>query len=235
MTVSELTAPPKDRSKPSFWYGMPVGYMSLDLDPPAEQFMAMVEQLRALPEPEREAAGRALDLYSGVVQLLRTNRVQECALGMHPDDAGGFTTSVFTVSTLPTPGNAKLVIAGLAGSAAHDKDEELRPLELPSGLGYLAEKLAPAPRSTQQPELNDTLPSNVWQGTVAVAMPSNAELVVLQMVTPDLDSADDYRNILIGIARTLSFTDPDRAKADEQVQEPEAPTGAAAAMRNDFG
>jgi hypothetical protein len=54
------------------------------------------------------------------------------------------------------------------------------------------------------------------------------------MVTPDLDSADDYRNILLGIARTLTFTDPARAMAADEDREPEAPTGAAA-MRNDFG
>ncbi|MGW0563027.1 hypothetical protein ACWDZ4_20970 [Streptomyces sp. NPDC003016] len=56
----------------------------------------------------------------------------------------------------------------------------------------------------------------------------------IQMVTPDLDSADDYRNTLLGIARTLTFTDPSRATADGRGREPEAPTGAAA-MRNDFG
>ncbi|MDI3385634.1 hypothetical protein QIS99_05295 [Streptomyces sp. B-S-A8] len=235
MTNQQVTTPPRAGAKPSFWYGLPVGYFSMDLDPPVEQFMELVQQLRALPEPERDAADRALRLYAGVVQLLNTNQVQECALGMHPDDAGGFTTSVFTVSTLLTPGNAKLVIAGLAGSAADGKDEGLSPLELPCGLGYLSEKLAAAPRSTQQPDLNDALPSSIWQGTVAVALPGNAELVVLQMVTPDLDSADDYRNILLGIARTLTFTDPEQAEAADSAQEPAALTGAAAVIRNDFG
>ncbi len=235
MSVSEVTTAPQDTRKPSFWYGMPVGYLSLDLHPPAEQLMETINLLRGLPEQERDEADRALRLYAGIVNLLNANRVQECALGMHPNDSGGFTTSVFTVSTLPTSGSAKLVVASLAGSAADSPDEGTRPLELPCGLGYLSEKRSPAPRSTRRPELNDTLPSHIWEGTVAVAAPSAPELIVLQMVTPDLDSADDYRNILLGIARTLTFTDPERATADEKAQEPEAPTGAAAAMRNDFG
>jgi len=68
-----------------------------------------------------------------------------------------------------------------------------------------------------------------------VAEPSSPELIVLQMVTPDLDFVDAYRDVLLGIARTLTFTDPTRATADEENREDEALTGVAAAMRNDFG
>ncbi|WP_369172732.1 hypothetical protein AB5J49_34275 [Streptomyces sp. R28] len=234
--MSETATAPRDARKPSFWYGLPVGYTSLDLTPPPEQLMELINQLRGLPAQEREEADRALRLYAGIVSQLNANRVQECALGVHPNDAGGFTMSVFTVSTLPTSGSAKLVVAGLAGSAADGRDEGMRPLELPCGLGFLSEKRPAAPRSSRRPELNDTLPSHIWQGIVAVAAPSTPELIVLQMVTPDLDSADDYRNILLGIARTLTFTDPERATAANKApQEPEALTGVAATIRNDFG
>ncbi|MFC7307375.1 hypothetical protein ACFQVC_24505 [Streptomyces monticola] len=233
--MNELITAPRDDRKPSFWYGLPVGYVSLDLNPLPEQLMEVVSQLRGLHGQERDEADRALRLYAGIVGLLNANRVQECALGVHPGESGGFTTSVFTVSTLPTSGSPKLVVAGLAGSAADGADEGLRPLELPCGLGYLAEQRSPAPRSTRRPEVNDSAPSHLWQGTVAVAAQSTPELIVLQMVTPDLDSADDYRNILLGIARTLTFTDPTRAGAADEGRKPEEPTGAAAAMRNDFG
>lgn len=236
MTVSEVITAPQDSRKPSFWYGLPVGYVSLDLHPPAERLMEIVNQLRGLPEQERGEADRALRLYAGIVSLLNTNRVQECAIGVHPDDSGGFTTSVFTVSTMLTAGNsAKFVVAGLAGSAAEGWDEGVRPLELPCGVGFLSEKRSPAPRSSRRPEASDAAPSHIWQGTVAVAALSAPEVIVLQMVTPDLDSADAYRDILLGIARTLTFTDPARAAADDQDREPEAPTGAAAVIRNDFG
>lgn len=236
MPMNATTSAPTGTLRPTFWYGMPVGYMSLDLLPSAESLLEVIHQLRALPEHEQAEADRALRLYASVIQLLNTNQVQECALGVHPNDAGGLTTSVFTVSTVLTGGNsAKLVVAGLAGSAGDAPDEGMQPLELPCGLGFLSEKRPAAPRSTQRPELNETAPSHIWQGTIAVAAPSAPELIVLQMVTPDLDSADDYRNILIGIARSLTFTDPEKATADDKAQEPEAPTGAAAAMRSDFG
>ncbi|MGV9566441.1 hypothetical protein [Streptomyces sp. NPDC003480] len=222
--------------KPSFWYGIPVGFMSLDLHPSAERLMEVVNQLRGLPEQEREEADRALRLYAGIVNLLNTNRVQECALGVHPDDSGGFTTSVFTVSTTLTMGNSsKLVVAGLAGSVAEGRNEGMRPLQLPCGVGFLSARRSPVPRSSRRPQASNAALSHIWQGTVAVAAPSAPELIVLQMVTPYLDFADAYQDILLGIARTLTFTDPSRATADDQDQEPEALTGAAAAMRNDFG
>lgn len=236
MTVDEVASAPQETRRPTFWYGLPVGFVSLDLHPPAERLMEIVNQLRGLPEQERDEADRALRLYAGIVSLLNANRVQECALGVHPEDSGGFTTSVFTVSTMLTAGNsAKLVVAGLAGSAAGGRDEGMRPLELPCGVGFLSEKRPPSPQSSRRPEASAATPSHIWQGTVAVAAPSSPELIVLQMVTPDLDSADAYRDILLGIARTLTFTDPSRAKAENGDREPEAPTGAAAAIRNDFG
>lgn len=236
MTASEVTPAPQGARQPSFWYRLPVGYVSLDLYPPAERLRELVTQLRGLPEQERDEADRALRLYTGIVSLLNSNRVQECALGVHPNDSGGFTTSVFTVSTMLTAGNSsKLVMAGLVGNAADDREEGTRPLELPCGLGVLSEKRPTAPRPSRQPEASNTAPTHIWQGTVAVAAPSTPELIVLQMVTPDLDSADAYRDILLGIARTLTFTDPARATADDEDREPEALTGGAAAIRNDFG
>ncbi|MEU6543284.1 hypothetical protein [Streptomyces sp. NPDC046859] len=82
---------------------------------------------------------------------------------------------------------------------------------------------------------DDTLPTHLWQGVVAVAIPSTPELIVLQMVSPNRDAADDYRNILLGIARTLTFSDPTQTAANGKSDETERSTGAAAAVRNDFG
>ncbi|MFJ9122393.1 hypothetical protein ACIRJO_43680 [Streptomyces sp. NPDC102394] len=236
MTVTGPMSAAQEVRNPSFWYGLPVGYMSLDLHPSAEQLTELINQLRGLPEQVQEEADRALRLYAGIINQLNANNVQECALGLHPDDAGGLTMSVFTVSTLATPGNAKLVLAGLASSTTNDRAEDTRPLVLPCGLGYLSEKHLAAPRSSRRPELNETLPRHLWQGIVAVPAPSSAELIVLQMVTPHLGGADDYRNILLGIARTLTFTNPEQAASDgTAAEESEALTEAATTMRNDFG
>lgn len=163
MTVSEATTAPQGTRQPSFWYGLPVGYVSLHLHPPAERLMELVAQLHGLPEQERDEADRALRLYTGIISPWHTNRVQEGALGVHPNDSGGFTTSVFTVSTMSTAGNSsKLVMAGLVDNAADSREEGTCPLELPCGLGVLSEKRPRTPRPSQQPEVSGTGYGGGW-------------------------------------------------------------------------
>ncbi|MDQ8704239.1 hypothetical protein RCO28_17340 [Streptomyces sp. LHD-70] len=53
------------------------------------------------------------------------------------------------------------------------------------------------------------------------------------MVTPALHLADVYRDILLGVAHTLTFTDP--AKPAVPAESEPSIRSAAAAIRNDFG
>ncbi|MFF4525595.1 hypothetical protein [Streptomyces bluensis] len=221
-------------AKPVFWYGIPHGYAKLDLDPPRERIVELVRELNTLPAEQRAQASQVLQFYAGMVTTFNAQNVHMCAVGYHPDDDGTIATSTLTISTVPTSGhNAKLVIAGLAGTAVDGRDTGMRPLELPCGLGYLAEErkrtVAPG-RSPDSPE--GPLRGEVWQGTVAVTGSGTPDIIVVQLVTPALHLADVYRDILLGVARTLTFTDP--TKSAPTPEEPRA--GAAeAAMRNDFG
>ncbi|MDG4862307.1 hypothetical protein P8605_29600 [Streptomyces sp. T-3] len=226
--------------RPAFWYGLPHGYVRIDLDPPLESLIELVRQAAALPDGERERVDEVLRFYAATVQALNAQQVQSCAMGMHPDDAGGLATSVLTVSTVAASGgNAKLVVAGLAGSAADAPDTGLRPLQLPVGLAYLAEEKrrtiapGPPPEGSEGPRYEQ-----IWQGTIAVPAPGNRDIVMLQLVTSAVALADDYRNVLVGIAHTLSFTDPteDRATGpDGTSSDGTPPNSAAAAVHDDFG
>ncbi|MGW5470139.1 hypothetical protein [Streptomyces chartreusis] len=221
-------------AQPVFWYGVPHGYVKLDLDPPRERLEEVVRELNGLPTEQRAQASQVLQFYAGMVTALKAQNVHMCAVGYHPDDDGTVVTSTLTISTVPASGNqGKLVIASLAGTAADDPDTGMRPLELPCGLGYLAEEkkrtVAPGkdPAGSEGP-----LRGDVWQGTVAVTSSGTPDIIVVQMVTPALHLADVYRDILLGVSRTLTFTDP--TKPSPATDEPRA--GAAeAAVRNDFG
>lgn len=223
------------QSKPLLWYGLPHGYLRLDLNPPFERVLELVKQVLSLPDELRDHTERVVRFYTGIVGLLNAQNVLGCALGLHPDEAGGFASSVLTVSVFPTTGgNAKLVLASLAGSAADRPDEGMRPLDLPCGAGFLAEKSRRAPAPGAPPEGSDTAPEGtVWQGTVAVTGPGARDIVVLQLVTSAVDLADSYRDVLLGVAHTLSFTDPLLAEAADNSKRPGS--GAAAAIESDFG
>ncbi|MGW0611924.1 hypothetical protein [Streptomyces sp. NPDC002788] len=233
--MTELTTESASEPEPGFWYAIPHGYLQLDLNPPVEQTEALVRQVLNLPNEMRDRAEEVLRFYAGVVTSLNANRVQACLIGTHPDDGGGLAFSVLTVSTVPVSGvNAKLVIASLAGTAADNRDEGMRPLELPCGTGFLAEKKLVTIAPGLPPEGSDTPPRRqVWQGTVALTGTGTPDIIMLQLVTSSVELADNYRNILLGVAHTVTFTDPSLPAAGGSV-EPE-PGTVDAMVRSDFG
>ncbi|MDQ0993394.1 hypothetical protein [Streptomyces sp. V3I7] len=219
--------------KPVVWYGLPHGYLQLDLNPPFENVVELIQQVLSLPEESRDSAERVVRFYAGVVCLLNAQNVLGCAMGLHPDESDGFTSSVLTISAVPVAdANAKLVVASLAGCVTDRSDEGMRPLELPCGTGFLAEKRRRMPTQGGTPEGSDMPP--VWQGTVAVADPRGRDIFLLQLVTSAVDLADSYRDVLVGIAHTMSFTDPTLTDAAGNGSATPGST-AIDAIWNDFG
>ncbi|EST23175.1 hypothetical protein N566_26025 [Streptomycetaceae bacterium MP113-05] len=222
---------------PVFWYDVPHGYLPLDVSPTAESLDDLAAQIRALPENVRDQADQVFRLYAIVIWELQKNRVQGCALGMHPDGDGEPTTSVLTLFSVNTNGaSPKATLTTLMSGGFGDSAESgFVPLELPCGLGFRAEtvRAAPAPR---QPPAGSDQPAveQVWQGMVAIPDARSSSIIVVQLVTASVDLADDYRNVLQGVARTVSFTDPTRGDAGGEEDGP-MPGSAAEAVRNDFG
>lgn len=224
------------RPKPKFWYGLPNGYLELDFNPSDEGVAELARQLSGLPEEARERADQTFRLYAMTVMLLQKQPVAVCALGMHPDANGEPSLSVLTISAFPSEGaNPTRVLAGMVtGSAGGGPSNGMQPIELPVGVGFLTEQVrktvAPGvpPEGQKQP-----LEGSVWQGTVAVPEPKTSSIITVQLVTSSLELADDYRSVLLGTARTLSFTDP--TTEANQGPGPVVPGSAAEVMKSDFG
>ncbi|MER8012122.1 hypothetical protein [Streptomyces sp. NPDC094149] len=217
-----------------FWYGIPHGYGKLDLNPPRERMEKLALELNALSAERRLRASQVLQFYAGMVRALTAQNVHMCAVGYHPGDDGTIVASTLTISTVSTSGkNSKLVIADLAATAADDPASGMRPLELPCGLGYLTEErkriVAPGgdPQSPEGPRRGD-----VWQGTIAATGSGTPDIILIQLVTPAVHLADVYREILLGVAHTVTFTDPTKRASEQD----ESRFGSAeAVMRSDFG
>ncbi|MFF4060240.1 hypothetical protein ACFYZ8_31935 [Streptomyces sp. NPDC001668] len=199
--------------KPEFWYGLPYGYLQLDLRPTPEGIQEVARLLASLPDEVRDRADQVFRLYSVVLTLLRSQAVMGCALGMHPGERGEPTLSVLTVSTVPTSGaHPEAVLLQMLGSGP---DNGIVPVELPVGTGYVLETqrttLAPtAPPDGQDEPVQET----VWQGTVAIPVPRTSSIITVQLVTPAVELADDYRGVLLGVARTVTFDDPAAPEPD---------------------
>ncbi|MCX4858604.1 hypothetical protein [Streptomyces canus] len=217
--------------KPEFWYGLPYGYLQLDLQPTPEGIQEVARQIEALPDDVRDRADQVFRLYSVVLTLLRSQAVMGCALGMHPDERGEPTLSVLTVSTVPTSGaHPEAVLLQMLGTGP---DNGIVPVELPVGTGYVleTERITPAP--TAPPEGQDEpAQGTVWQGTVAIPVPRTSSIITVQLVTPAVELADDYRGVLLGVARTVTFDDP---AAPDPAEVPFSDSGSGADERSPFG
>ncbi|GAA1351030.1 hypothetical protein [Streptomyces beijiangensis] len=225
MTALDFSSGAQAPERPAFWYGLPHGYRQLDIRPTAEGLAETARQILQLPEEQRTQADEVFRMYAGVVAMFDKQQVQGCALGMHPDGDGGLTLSALVVSTVAMPGtNPKAVLAAML---AEGGDDGVRPVELPAGTGFLSEVVrnAMAPSGEDEP---------VWQGLVAVPDTRTSSVVAVQLVTCSVRLADDYRGILLGVARTLSFTDPELAGGGGDFT-PAADGPTAEAMRSDFG
>lgn len=223
--------------RPAFWYDIPHGYLQMDVYPTAERLDEVAAQIRALPEDVRDRADQVFRLYAIVMWEMQKNRVQGCAIGMHPDDRGEATTSVLTVFSVDTHGkNPKAALTTLMTSGFGDSpDSGFVPIELPCGLGFRAETVRQA-MAPGRPSGGGDQPEEdpVWQGMVAIPDVRSSAIIVIQLVSASVNLADDYRNVLEGVASTVSFTDPARADGAGGVTEP-MPGSAAEAVRNDFG
>ncbi|MGY0490408.1 hypothetical protein [Streptomyces sp. WG-D5] len=209
--MAELARERDAQPLPDYWYGLPHGYIQLDLSPSLQTVEELVAQVRSLEGEARKRAESVVQFYAGIVTLLNDQQVQGCAMGLLPGDDGDIVSSVLTVSTVEIPGvNPRLALADLMGGGPGKPEEGLRPMELPCGPGFLMERIrnAPAPGGTSAQKAEGPTDGEVWQGAVAVPAPSSQSIILLQLVTADLDMSDAHRDILRGVAHTLTFADP---------------------------
>ncbi|GAA4787354.1 hypothetical protein [Streptomyces ziwulingensis] len=232
-----LGAAAKDtETKPNFWYQLPHGYLELDFHPSEEGVAELSRQVGGLPQDARDRADQTFRLYALTALLLRNQPVAVYALGMHPGADGQASLSVLTISAISSKGaNPVRVLAGMVtGHAGDGSRNGLQPVELPSGIGFLTERVRTTVAPGVPPEgRQGPLEGTVWQGTVAVPEPRTSSIVTVQMVTSSVGLADDYRSILLGTARTLTFTDPTAEAA--QGTGPAVTGSAGEAMKSDFG
>ena len=59
----------------------------------------------------------------------------------------------------------------------------------------------------------------MWQGTVAVTGSGTPDIILVQLVTPALHLAVVYRDILLGVAHALTFTDPTKPAEETWISE----------------
>ncbi|MFF4423220.1 hypothetical protein ACFY04_20975 [Streptomyces sp. NPDC001549] len=184
-------------SIPPVWFRLPPGFH--DIGPgDAASLDAFAE---ALDSPT--AQGELSQLMDGLEELAGHD-VVHTALGFHPEEPAGVTTSVFslTIRRVEQP-NPRLAAARTALAIARSAlwtSSVRRFIDLPSALPCcLVAGIISVPDIEHQ----------LFQARVATVHPDGLHLLVLDLTSACTEHAEAYTDILEAVAHTLQFTDPD--------------------------
>ncbi|MHB9758404.1 hypothetical protein ACYBSK_28830 [Streptomyces sp. BYX5S] len=207
-----------DTLTPAFWWGIPHGFHQIDLAPSLSDLRGRAQQISALPPgEERDRASSALRLYAVSLLSMRSHEVMGCAIGLHPGEGTErpvLSTLVVSMMSVPS-GGAKAALTRLIPTSPDGSSSRggVRPVELPCGLGFVTEQERQTASPREDPKTQEFQEMPVWQGTVAIPAPGSSTVFFVQLVTAEIEQADDYRDVLLGVARTVTFSDPQAGDA----------------------
>jgi hypothetical protein len=193
------------------WYALPAGFFGIPiaaLDPaPGSEQETHLEQALALildlaPEDQRDRYIGALRDVRYMAGQMRRDGVLACALGMHYADDGSSASSVFTVA-LKDIEWAPAKVTAVRAVSLRESAENVGLLTLPGGRpASICDTLITMPAL-------EGLPSQeLYQCNLYIPAPSGTQLGVLTLSSTAVDCRTYYRDMLEGIAHTVSFHDP---------------------------
>ncbi|WP_328787828.1 MULTISPECIES: hypothetical protein [unclassified Streptomyces] len=187
----------QQHSFPPVWFRLPPGFH--DIGPgDAASLDAFAE---ALDSP---AARGELSQLMGGLEALAGHGVVHTALGFHPEEPAGVTTSLFslTIRRVGQP-NPRLAVVRTALAIARSTlwTSSVRSfIDLPSALPCcLVGGIISVP----------DIEHHLFQAKVATVHPDGLHLLILDLTSAWTEHAAAYTDILEAVAHTLQFTDPD--------------------------
>lgn len=192
-------------SVPSVWFRLPPGFHHIG---PGDR-ASLKSFAEALGSSD---AQRELSQLMDAMEELAGHDVVHTALGFHPEEPVGVTTSLFslTVRRVEQP-NPRLTVARTALAIARSSlwtNSIRRFIDLPSALPCcLVAGIISVP----------DVEHRLFQARVATVHPDGFHLLVLDLTSASTQHADAYTDILEAVAHTVLFSDPN----------PSVPTAAA--------
>ena len=208
----EAQADGADEGTP-LYFGQPIGYFPLDLENSESVVGAFLETFRT--ETDLDEHDRSLLVDGMEVMDAQMNAVKDAggiyfAYGVHQDPKVGFAESFLTVYVREVGlGNPRAVLAGFAEAATGEPDiKAVSRTDFSGGPAVIAEyeRVLPAVST-------DRVPSNervaLHQLRAGFAFPDGSKLAVLELTSRHTHLWDSYRNVLLGVADTVRFSDPE--------------------------
>ncbi|MEW2402685.1 hypothetical protein [Streptomyces sp. NPDC046862] len=193
------------------WYALPAGFFGIPIDAldpePGTEQETRLEQALALvldlaPEDQRDRYTGALRDVRFMAAQMRSEGVIACSLGMHYADDGSSASSVFTVA-LRDIDWAPAKITAVRAASLRESGENVGLLTLPGGRpASICDTMITMPALAGIPS------QDLYQCNLYVPAPSGTQLGVLTLSSTAVGSRKHYRDMMEGIAHTVSFYDP---------------------------
>ncbi|WP_314246433.1 hypothetical protein [Streptomyces sp. DSM 40907] len=186
-----------DSTIPPVWFHLPPGFH--DIGPGDAASLAAFAEALGSPAAQEELS-ELLDS----LEDLAGHDVVHTALGFHPEEPVGVSTSLFslTVRRVEQP-NPRLAVARSALAIARSTLWTIsvrRFIDLPSALPCCL-----VAGIISVPDIGNPL----FQARIATVHPDGRHLLVLDLTSACTEHATGYTDILEAVVHTLQFTDPD--------------------------
>ncbi|OKI71189.1 hypothetical protein [Streptomyces sp. MJM1172] len=181
---------------PTVWFRLPPGFYDIGPDDRA----ALEAMGEALGGPEAQLE---LSQLMNSLDELADHHVVHTAIGLHPDEPVGVSTSLFSLTLRsadhPSPRTATAQTAVAIARSGMWTRSTRRFLDLPSSLPCCL-----VAGNISVPGLGREL----FQARVVTAHPSGSHVLVLDLTSAATHHADAYTEIIGAVTHTLSFSDP---------------------------
>ncbi|MFI2213314.1 hypothetical protein [Streptomyces sp. NPDC020141] len=202
-------------SLPRMWFRLPPGYCALDgisLDMLEETTTSLLAPILE-NAPAVQATLRDAQTLVALLQEMREHGNVYTALGAHPDEVLGTSMSLFSLSMAETSSPSRTLTVARSALAVADSplwgDCTRRLVELPIGPAALVTgSLALPSREALVAMGIASEPTEIFQARLVVACPAGTHCAVADLTSAAVHHAESYTDILEGIARTMSFTEP---------------------------
>ncbi|MFF3314530.1 hypothetical protein ACFYV5_03335 [Streptomyces sp. NPDC003035] len=204
------------------WFVQPPGFFAIDVHDvgAARERMDAVLDTILPPADRTDETVRTTQGFFDLLEDLVTRDAVHLAIGLHPDERKGMSTSVLAVSDIgtgapsPAAAGALCSLAMVSGTFGMPRDRAIVHLEC-GRPAALATALLPAP----PPHLMEGRPFaplgvSAFQARLVIARERGSRALLFELTTTSLASAEDYVDVLLGIGQTVRFTDPHPTEAE---------------------
>lgn len=204
--------PPQADGDVAIWLELPSGYLPLPVENSVERLDEIETVLAELCPPEREELLYAtLNTLATLLTELDQRNAVYCGLGWHTAPDESVVSSTLVVSLQPTGGerNPRLVLGDLLQAAANADDRAQADLvDLPGGPALFFESVRSLPKPTLPGQQGDPGRADVYQLEAIVPSEKGDLLAALEFSTPYLASGALFREMMVLLANSVSFTPP---------------------------